>query len=358
LRTFAGNIPLLLRCSTGFFLKRMIRFLIAFLTVILLVSCGNGDSTNQPADDSVKKDDSLAFINSLIRKDPGNLDLYIRRARFQMFQKDYTSALADVDRVLAIDSNKAEYLLAGADINFFMGRVKRTQELLTRSVEVNPENMDCKLRLAQLNHYLTLYDEEMKLLDDVLRQDIHNAQAYFMKGMLFKEKGDTNRAISSMQTAVEQDPDYYNAYIQLGILHAARKNPLAESYYLNAIKVSPASEEAAYNLAMYYQEMEMWNRSIETYTSLLKMNPHHFDAHFNLGIIHAVKLNMTDQGMAYFDQAIGDNSKEPRGYYGRGYCFEKKGDINNARADYQMALRVDSTYTNAAMALSKLDKIK
>ncbi len=273
-----------------------------------------------------------------------------------MQKKDYGASMMDVNRILAIDSNKAEYLIAAADIYFFTGKVSRTKQLLERAVEVNPENIDCLLRLAQLHHYLTNYDEEIALLDKALQIDVHNAQAYFMKGMLFKEKGDTIKAISSMQTAVEQDPDHYNAYIQLGLLNAAKKNPLAESYYLNAIKINPASEEAMYNLGVFYQETNNYNAAIETYTTLLKANPHHFDAHFNLGMIHTIKLDVVDEGLKNFNLAIEDDPKDPRGYYGRGYCFEKKGDVNNAIADYKMALTVDPTYEIAALAISRLEK--
>lgn len=335
----------------------MMRFLFALLSLPFLLqlsSCSDGDTKS--GNDTIPKGDTLSRLNAMIGKDPGNLDLYVSRSKVLMDQKSYAAALADMDHVIGIDSSKSQYLLAAADINFFTGRVKRTQQLLERAVEVNPKDVDCKLRLAQLYHYLTKYDDELRLIDDALRLDIHNAQAYFMKGMMFKEKGDTARAISSMQTAVEQDPDHYNAYIQLGLLNAAQHNPIAESYYLNAISINPNSEEAIYNLAMYYQDMQIWNRAIETYTTLLKINPHHFDAHFNLGIIHATKLEVVDEGQRYFSLAISDNPKEPRGYYGLGYCYEKKGDINNARMNYQAALNVDSTYVNAARALAKLEK--
>jgi len=282
--------------------------------------------------------------------------LYLKRSKLYMKNKDYDASIADMNRILAIDSNKAEYLIAAADINFFTGKVARTKQLLEHAVAVNPDNVDCLLRLAQLYHYLTKYEDEMKYLDLALHKDIHNAQAYFMKGMLFKDEHDTTRAISSMQTAVEQDPDYYNAYIQLGLLTASKNLPVAESYYQNALNINPGSEEALYDLGMYYQQINNYNGAIETYTELLKINPHHFDAHYNLGILHAVKLNAVDEGMKYFNEAIEDNPKEPRGYYGRGFCFEKKGDITNAEADYKTALKVDPNYTNAAIALERLGK--
>ncbi|MDQ3108315.1 MAG: tetratricopeptide repeat protein [Bacteroidota bacterium] len=327
-------------------------FLLCSCSLLGFPSCG--DNGKKPATDTLSKD-SLVVVNDQIRKDPGNLDLYLKRSKIYMQKKDYGASLMDIERILAIDSSKAEYLITAADLYFFTGKVSRTKQVLERAVEVNPENTDCLLRLAQLHHYLTNFDEEIALLDKVLQIDVHNAQAYFMKGMLFKEKGDTLKAISSMQTAVEQDPDHYNAYIQLGLLCATQKNPLAETYYLNALKINGNSEEAMYNLGMYYQESDNYNAAIETYTTLLKVNPHHFDAHFNLGMLHVVKLNVVDEAMKYFNAAIEDNPQDPRGYYGRGYCFEKKGDVTNAIADYKMALKVDPTYDNAAMAISRLE---
>jgi tetratricopeptide (TPR) repeat protein len=325
------------------------------LFVFTLFSCGNGGETKTKTD-SVVKTDSLSIINGMITKDPGNLDLYVRRSKIYMNMKDYNASVADMDRVLKIDSNNANYLLAAADIYFFTNHTLRTDSLLVRAVRLHPENIDCILRLAQLNHYLTNYGEEVKLLDQALKLDVHNAQAYYMKGMMFKEMHDTAKAISSLQTAVEQDPDHYNAYMQLGLLCSAKNDPLAESYFLNALKVNESSEEAAYGLAMYYQQTENWNRAIETYTSLLKVNPHNFDAHFNLGMIHAVKLKVVDEGMKDFARCVEDDPKNPRGYYGLGYCYEVNGDVANAELNYKKALQVDPDYTNAAIALDKLHK--
>jgi tetratricopeptide (TPR) repeat protein len=174
--------------------------------------------------------------------------------------------------------------------------------------------------------------------------------------MVCKEQNDTANAMKNMQLAVQMDPDYYNAYIQMGLIAANQKNPLAVDYYRNALEIQPTSQEALYDLGMYYQETDQYNPAIETYTALLKVNPHHFDAHFNLGMIHAYKLDVVDEGLKYFNMAIEDNPTEPRGYYGRGYCFEKKGDVNAATADYKKALEVDPQYTNAARALEGISR--
>ena len=341
----------------GFFFSNMklLPSLILFVA-IGIYSCGNGG--DKPVTDSVKKVDSLNLINEAIRKDPSNLDLYLKRSKLLMKAKDYEGSLADMNRILAIDSNKAEYLIGAADINFYMNKIARTKQLLERAATIHPDNVDCLLRLAQLYHFLTKYDDEMKYLDLALHVDVHNAEAYYMKGMVFKDLHDTTKAISSMQTAVEQDPDYYDAYIHLGLLCGAKKLPVAENYFRNALAINPGSEEAMYDLGYYYQDIGNYYAAIQTYTALLKINPAHYDAHFNLGTIYSAKKNSPDSGMTFFNDAIRDNPKDPRGYYGRGFCYQQKTDFQNAEADYNMALKVDSTYDKAVYALNELDDLK
>jgi tetratricopeptide (TPR) repeat protein len=336
-----------------------ILLLLPLAAFLLNFSAGCGEGT--PADKPAPKDSmavKLQAINDKLLKEPNNLDLYIERSRHFINVKNYEAALADVNRVLKIDSSKAEYLSAGVDVYFFTNQTRRANELLTRLVELHPDNVEGLLRLAQMKHYLRKYEDELSLLDRVLRIDVNNAQAYFMKGMAFKETGDTAKAVSSMQTAVEQDPDYYNAWIQLGVIAAAKNDPMAVQYYSNAIKVQPQSQEAFYHLGMFYQNTKQYNPALEAYSTLLQINPNHFDAHFNLGYLHTVELNDPTKGMEYFNLCIKDNPKEPRGYYGMGYCYKEKGDISNAETMFKKALEVDPKYENAVIELNELDKIR
>jgi len=60
--------------------------------------------------------------------------------------------------------------------------------------------------------------------DELLRINKNNADAYFFKGMIFKSLEMKNKSISNFQTCVEQDPTYYNAYMQLGLLMSNKKD--------------------------------------------------------------------------------------------------------------------------------------
>jgi tetratricopeptide (TPR) repeat protein len=296
------------------------------------------------------------MLNDSIRKDPNNLDLYHQRALFYMTKSDLASAQLDINRVLALDSGNVKYLTTGADIHFFLNKVQRADQLLKRAVELEPDNIDCLLKLAQLHFYLKRYDEEVELLNKVLDKDKRNAQAYFMRGMVAKEKGDTAQAITEMQLATQMDPDYYNAYIQMGIIAASQHNPMAIDYYRNALEVQPTSIEALYNLGMYYQEHGESRLAINTYLSILQLNPMHGDAHFNLGYVYTFQIDSPSIALNYFDLAIRDNPNSARSYWGRGRCFEDMGDVNKASADYIKALEIDPQFNGAAEGLERVKK--
>lgn len=327
------------------------RFL--FLLILpFLVACG--ETTTTAVIDTAPARDSLTTINELIRKDPNNLDLYHRRAVYYMEKQDFSSALLDINRVLQLDSSNTKYLMTGADIHFFINKIQRADQLLKRAVELEPDNIDCLLRLAQLHHYLKRYEEEVVLLNKVLDLDKRNAQAYFMKGMVSKELGDTAQAMQSMQLAVQMDPDYYSAYIQMGVIAAAQKNPLAVEYYRNALAIQPMSEEALYNLGMYYHKTGQYQMALNTYRAILQLDPMDFDAHFNIGAIYTDNLDSAAKGMENFELAIRDNPMDARGYFGRGKAQEAMGNYDAASADYTKALELNPQYTSAALALERM----
>jgi tetratricopeptide (TPR) repeat protein len=330
-----------------------IRFLLLLL-LPFMISCGE-TITDEVKDSAVPKD-SLTLLNDSIRNDPNNLDLYHQRAKYYLSQNDLGAALADINRILAIDSSTTKYLLTGADVHFFMNKVQRADQLLKRAVELEPANVTSLLQLAQLHHYLQRYDEEVAVLDKVIDLDRRNAQAYFMRGMIAKEKGDTARAMSEMQLAVQMDPDYYTAYIQMGVISASQGSPVAVDFYRNALAVQPTSMEALYNLAMYYQDNGQPRMAVNTYLAILQLNPMHFDAHHNLGYIYTFQIDSPSVALNYLDLAIRDNPGSARGYFSRGRCFEKMGQFDKASADFVKALEIDPQFDAAAEGLDRVKK--
>ena len=105
---------------------------------------------------------------------------------------------------------------------------------------------------------------------------------------------------------------------------------------------------------MFYQETADFNNAIETYTTIIQIDPNYKFAYFNLGYIHLVYLKVYDVAIDYFTKAIKADPAYAEAYYNRGYSFELRGDMINAKTDYKKALELKTNYQKAIEGLNRV----
>jgi tetratricopeptide (TPR) repeat protein len=326
-----------------------------FLTAVFIIlsSCGR---ESEKKDTKKTGSEPTSAWDEKISADSTNPDLYNQRAKYFLEKNNPKAALADAQKAFTLDSSKSEYYITLADAYFASNKTRLTKETLERCIKKDPENSNAIMKLAELLLYVKQNKESISYLNMALKLDQYNAKAYFMKGMNFKEIGDTASAISSMETATEQDPNYYAAYMQLGLLNAAKKNPIAVDYYNNALRLQPTSNEALYDKAKFFQDFGDIKNAVETYNQLLKVNPKHKNAQFNLGVINLVLLKEPKEAIKYFTDAISSDDRYVEAYYARGLAFEKIGLKSNAMDDFTTALLINPDYQDARTSLEKYRK--
>jgi tetratricopeptide (TPR) repeat protein len=330
---------------------------IAAVVVSLIFACTNAGNKINVEDAVISEtvDSVLIAFNEKIIKDPGNPLNYYNRAKY-LFEtkKDFDGAVADMDRVFLLDSSKVEYFITLSDMYYTKGVVSKVQDLLERGININPESIDARMKLAELHLYLKEYKDCLNNLDKVLKTDKYNAKAYFIKGMAFKEIGDTAKAVSSFQTTIEQDPEYFHAYIHLGLLFSIRKNKVALDYLNSAIKINPQSIEAWYAAGKFCQDNGMLDKAKEAYFNIIDINPEYEFAHYNLGYIHSELLGDFKTAVEHYSNAVMHAPDYIEAHYMRGYAFERLKDKKNAEENYRKALDLDPTYTLAALGLGRI----
>ena len=337
-------------------LKRIIIITGAFFSFLFLNSCAeNKEKINEEEAIITSTNDTiLVKYNEQIKTDPNNPDLYHERAKYFFATQNVEAALADMNRVFILDSSKAEYFITLSALYFSKGMAGNVKASLEKSIELEPKNITALMKLAELYLYLEKHKECIGTIDKVLRIDKYNAKAYFIKGMAFKETGDTAKAVSSFQTTVEQDPEYYHAYMQLGLLFSSANNKLAIDYFNSAIKINPQSTEAYYGLGLFLQENEMYEKAIEAYTIILQIDPIYKHAYYNLGYVHSEYLKDYKAAIGYFSNAIKSSPEYYEAFYMRGLSYERIGDLKNAEADYRASLKIKPDYDLAAMGLNRI----
>jgi tetratricopeptide (TPR) repeat protein len=200
---------------------------------------------------------------------------------------------------------------------------------------------------------LQMHKESMKTIDQALQIDPQNAEAFFMFGMNFKEMGDTARAINSFQTAVENDPDLVDAWINLGQLHAALGNAIAGRYFETATRIDPKNIEALHARGYYQQSIGDLKGSLATFRKINRVDPKYAEGYFNAGLL---LMDMDSIPSAYekFDAAIQASPVHIQAYFYRGVAAEILGKKQQAKADYEQALKLAPDYAKAKEGLERV----
>ncbi|MBV6405715.1 MAG: tetratricopeptide repeat protein [Flavobacteriales bacterium] len=327
------------------------------LSLLLLAACG---PAVRPVDDPAPApsaepfEQRLAALEQRIVADPGNAALYAERARLYMSVDSLRKAFKDWERAIAADSTNAGYRLERGDLYYRQTMVDRARADFERAIALAPDRPDPHLKLAEIELVLRHHREAMEQVNAALRMDPGLAQGYYLKGWIYKEAGDTALAISSLRTAVEQDPGHYSAFIQLGLLHAGLHDPLAEDYYRSALEIRPNSVEALYNLAMYLQEHGQDSLAMATYARIAEVDSLNALAPYNTGYIHLEHRQDPRTALAWFTRATDLNTNYHQAWYNRGVAYERLGRLDSAAADYQVALLIRPDYDPAAEGLQRV----
>lgn len=338
---------------------------IFILSIFYLFACQNKEVENKQievTDESKVLNDSkdtyldsnFTAINRAILEDVNNPDLYVKRALLYDSIKDSKAALEDLDRAYRIDSTRLNTLLAQADFLLKRGKLDLSLKILEKAQFYHPEASRVYEKLSETYLIARNNEKSLKNADLATKYDKFNARAYYLKGYNFLEMGDTAKSISSYQTAVEQNPNFFDAYLELGFIYALKRNPLALDYYNNALKIKPQNKQVLYAKGMFEQENERYNDAMKTYLKALEYHPNFREAHYNLGYVNMFYLKTYRQALPYFTDAIKVDPNYFEAYYNRGYCFELMGDINNAAKDYRKALSIKPDYDLAAKGLSRV----
>ncbi len=164
---------------------------------------------------------------------------------------------------------------------------------------------------------------------------------------------DTSKAINSFKQAIILDDDYYDAYMQLGLLYGEYNDKRGLDFYDNAIRISPKSEEAYYNRGLLLQNLGQLDDAANDYKKAIAINPEFAPAYYNIGYLNFYK-DQVDLALDAFEEAIAINASYTKAIYMRGLCYEAKKDREKARENYLLCLRIDNKFEQAKTALERV----
>jgi len=324
-----------------------------FYSLIIALCCGfscrSHKYDNFPA--------PLAELCRKIDKSPKNSDLYQLRAEYYYRNNNPDEALKDILYAIKLNDKKSSYYITLADIYLAKSETDMVEDMLKKAIAMDKNN-EAYLKLAELYLYQYMYDECEEVIETAIRLQNHNPKAYLTKALLLEAYGDTLGFIRMLQLVIDQNPREVLAHTALGNFFQEMNDPLAISYYKNALEITPNDKLLNYNLGKLYQDLGELDLAKEQYQNLITIDPNSYPAYNNLGYIAFYFENNYEEAVRLYSKAIELNPTYYQAWFNRGLAYEWMDDFKNARKDYQQSLSINPNYEKAINNLNNLDAQK
>ncbi len=327
---------------------------ILFLAILgaFLAACG-GDATEETVAETVTGDGGIDELTTRITEQPQNPSLYAARAELFYEKNNFDQAINDMTVAMTLDSTNLDYhhLLSDIYLDYFRSRL--ALQTMERAVALYPEDIPSLLKLSELQLFLKQNSASLQTIDKVLRLQAQHPLAFFFMGKNFEEMGDINRAINSFQESVEIDPEMVDAWVKLGQLHGSIDGSLAIDFFNNAIEVDSNNTIALSAKAEYLWDQDDLAGALATYKDAIRKAPLDEKGYYNAGLV-LMEMDSVETAFQHFNMAVENSPLHVGAYFFRGYSAELLGRTEEARRDYEYALRLSPDYEDAQEGLARV----
>lgn len=340
-------------------------FLFLIIGLVSLYSCETPSENPEVVEVDtleVVKVDSLELLTNKIKNNTNDADLWASRALYFLRLGNVNDALMDMQSAVRLDSVNTTYRNYYADLLVSTLDLDGAMTNYEYILSVDSSNAKAYVGIGRIYALIDNPGLATGYLNKAYEIDPHLSEAYFLEGLIYRSDYYTTgreesweRALSSFQTAVEQNPKYYAAYIEMGVMNAEKGNEIALDYYNTAIDIAPNSTEAWYNKGMFFQNRQKLDEAKLCYRKIVDIDSTYSESYYNQGYIHLVYEKQYDSAIFFFDKAIEKDSSHFYAYNNLGLAYEYNGDIEEARSAYRKAIEINPDFKLAKDNLHLLD---
>lgn len=291
-------------------------------------------------------------LDQQIVDSPKNASLYFQRANLYWKMGENERALNDFFKTTSFDSTKAIYYETLAAFFVENANVDRGILALQYALKLEPNNSKYHVLSGKYNIYIKNYQAALNHLNNALKKDVFNPQAYFYKGYLYYETKNTAKAISNFITATEQDPTWDEPFELLGQIYAEKKDDICLKYFDNAANANKKNTSALNQKAYYLKSTHRTKEASEIYESIVISNPQNADAIYNLGVI-TYDLKDYKKALKQLEICVGIDPANAQAYFMIGKVQKALNNQNAANQAFKTASTLDEKLLEAKEELKK-----
>jgi tetratricopeptide (TPR) repeat protein len=302
-------------------------------------------------------DARVARLSEAIEKDPKNVALISQRSKLYLEIKQFEKALADAEKAISLDNSNGEFYFLKAKAQRGLNRLEAALNSAKTAETKNFASPELFILEGEIFLIIKQYQKAIDYLNQALKLSSFNEYAYFYKGLVYAESGDTARAISNLQTAVEQNPEFVDSYNELAKIHTAKKQfKEAHQYLESGIRFEPGNSFLHYNEGVNLVAQHYPDSAVTSFKLALSTDSAMYMARYNLGVI-AYNKNQFADAVSNFEKVLKFENKLPQLNLLLADSYEKAGRKEDAIKYYNEVLQKTPDNVYAQKALRRLNKI-
>jgi tetratricopeptide (TPR) repeat protein len=335
-------------------ISRLYALLLLMITGVFFVACHGKDK-------NIKGNNETAILHTApfqgitdsIQHDPNNAELLLRRAVMLSQSNQHELATEDYRKSWELTNNEGIALQYISNL-LLVNELKQAHDLLEEGIQRFPHNIEFRRRLGELYAQMGRPVKALAQYDTLLASDPSNFECWYDKGTLLAQARDTAGAIKALEESFRIMPISYSG-LALANIYAEKKDPRALQICDRLIAADSSGQQTDpyYMKGVYYSETGQSAKAIQQFEECIRRDWKMTDAYIEKGIV-LYEMRQYNKALEVFTMASTVSNTNPDAYFWMGRCYEATGKKEDAIVNYQRALSLDDSFSEAREHLRKI----
>jgi tetratricopeptide (TPR) repeat protein len=221
---------------------------------------------------------------------PAKADNFYLQGISKTQQGDLLGAVSDYDQALRLNPDYTDAYYNRGLVRYKSGNLQGAVSDFNQAIRLNSKFEDAFYNRGLARHELGDTQGAISDYDQAIKRSKKDAAAFYNRGLVRYQAGDPKGAVLDFGQAISLNPDFSQAYYNRGVISHDFGNPQgAISDFTQAIRLNPNDPDGYYNRGAVRHETKDYSGAIADYSQAIYLNPNYARAYLNRGVAHSYR---------------------------------------------------------------------
>ncbi len=308
---------------------------------------------------------ALSQFEKVSSQNPSFYKPYYGLAIIYFLQRNYSKAIDNFTRVLSLSPENDRTLYYLGRIYMRLDSVEKGLNFLNKSAELNPNYPPVHFHIGLANMDRGWYKSAVQALRTSIKLEPENHLAHNALGESFYRLQRFDEAIFEYTRATEIKRDFSTSYFNIGntIYKRGALQDIVDSYLeILETRYSQESEnKSSSTLAQDLRQLrnktsvessQIYQQMVSAYRNAITYEPSFFEAAFNLALTYE-NMGIADSAKYYYKQTLAVNPRLVRAYMRLGRYYEREANYPEALKQFKEVVKIEPSYFSGTPRLGE-----